>query len=63
MLMYIYKTFLSPQIEGFIAYREATGFWNSSSEYHLIRFERYCVENYPEATALTQEMVDIAIPL
>lgn len=56
--MNIYKTFLSPQIEGFIAYREATGFWNSSYDYHLQHFERYCTDNFPEAETLTQDMVD-----
>jgi len=56
--MYIYKTFLSPLIEGFIAYREATGFWNSSAEYELLSFERYCVDNFPNAATLTQEMID-----
>ena len=51
-------SFLSPHIESFTAYRKASDNWCEFYDYMIWRFERYCVENYPSAGALTQEMVD-----
>lgn len=54
-----FLSFLGPQIHHFIRYRQASQRWNDSSyEENLMLFDRYCQENYPEGTALTQEMVD-----
>jgi len=53
-----FTSFISPQIESFIAYRKASENWNSSSEYMLRRFDRFCTTSYPEAKALSQEMVE-----
>lgn len=54
-----FLSFLGPQIHHFIRYRQASQRWNDSSyEENLMLFDRYCQENYPEDTALAQEMVD-----
>lgn len=50
-----FTSFLAPQIYAFIRHRLA----DDTSYYdNLILFDRYCGQNYPYATALTQEMVD-----
>jgi hypothetical protein len=51
-------SFLSPQIESFIAYRKASDNWNDVYEWILHRFDDYCSDDYPEATVLSQEIVD-----
>ncbi len=54
-----FLSFLAPQIRHFIRYRLASQRWNDSSyEENLMLFDRYCHENYPWDTMLTQEMVD-----
>lgn len=54
-----FRSFLAPQIRHFIRYRQASQRWNDSSyEENLMLFDRYCLENYPGDTMLTQEMVD-----
>jgi integrase len=54
-----FTSFLSPQIESFIAYRKASGRWSETSYgTYLLLFDRYCKGRYPDATALSQEMVD-----
>ena len=54
-----FRSFLAPQIRHFIRYRQASQRWNGSSyEENLMLFDRYCLENYPGDTMLTQEMVD-----
>lgn len=53
-----FKSFLSPQIDAFIAYRNASHRWNSTYEFNLMRFDNHCFENFPNANALTQEIVD-----
>ena len=53
-----FRSFLAPQIRHFIRYRQASQRWNDSSyEENLMLFDRYCLENYPGDTMLTQEMV------
>jgi len=51
-------SFLSPLIESFISYREASKNWCDFYDYMIWRFNRYCAETYPYAEALSQEMVD-----
>jgi len=54
-----FTSFLSVQIEFFIAFRKASGRWSDTSYgTYLLLFDRYCKSNYPDATALSQEMVD-----
>jgi len=53
-----FTSFLSAQIESFIAYRTASENWNDSYEFMLTRFDNHCLTNYPGATELSQEMVD-----
>lgn len=53
-----FNSFLSSQIESFIAYRKASDNWNDCYEWILHRFDDYCSGNYSKATALSQEMVD-----
>ena len=52
-------SFLTPQIHGFIRYRQASQRWNDASyEENLMLFDHYCHNNYPNAPLLTQEMAD-----
>lgn len=54
-----FKSFLAPLMDAFVIYRKASGRWNeSSSGPNLRRFDRYCLEQYPQANLLTQEMVN-----
>jgi integrase len=53
------ESFLAPLAAGFIKFRKACGCWNEACYgSNLRRFRHYCTENYPDATTLTQEMVD-----
>jgi integrase len=46
-------------IADFVYYREASGCWNESSyEPNLVLFDRHCARRFPQASSLTQEMVD-----
>jgi len=51
-------SFLTPTIQAYVAYQTASACWNEISSEIMVRFERYCIENYPNASELTQEMVD-----
>lgn len=54
-----YISFLSPLINSFIKFCQASERWNDSSYgINLKLFDRYCHENYPDEKELTQEMVD-----
>ena len=51
--------FLSPLIEDFVFYRKASGRWSEPwNGRNLAVFDRHCHDSYPEARALSQEMVD-----
>lgn len=52
-------SFLSPQIKEFIHFRKVSGNWNESSyEENLKLFDAYVARNYPDASILSQEMVN-----
>jgi len=54
-----YTSYLAPLIQAFIFYRKASGRWNEVSyEANLRLFDKRCEERYPNATELTQVMVD-----
>lgn len=54
-----FTSFLKLQIQSFIFYQIASNHWNVSSyEPNLLLFDRYCQREYPDATILSQEMVD-----
>jgi len=54
-----FKSCFSYLIERFIEFRKASGSWNESGYGNNIRFfDRFCADNYPEDTVLTQTMVD-----
>ena len=49
----------APLIRAYIAYQKASGRWNEASyEPNLLLFDRYCKKQYPEATHLSQEIID-----
>lgn len=53
------ESFLAPHIQAFVRFRQASEFWNESSYgVNLRLFDKHCARNYPDATELTQEMVD-----
>lgn len=52
-------SFLKPLIKDFIKYRKASDHWNECTyEENMKLFDRYCYNNYPTATSLTQEMIN-----
>ncbi len=53
-----FKSFLSPRIEEFIAYRNVSRMWNSTYERSLMKFDKYCFTNCPDVKILTQELVN-----
>lgn len=54
-----FNSFLSPLIKEYVDYQKASEHWNEASyEPNLLLFDRYCQKQYPDATALTQEIAD-----
>ena len=54
-----FESCFAEQLRSFVSYREASQKWNESSYGpNLLLFDRFCYENYPDATSLTQEMID-----
>lgn len=54
-----FTSFFAPLMQAYVFYRKASGHWNEASyEPNLILFDRYCNKQYPEATLLSQEIVD-----
>lgn len=54
-----FNSFLSPLIQAYVDYQKASEHWNEVSyEPNLSLFDRYCQKQYPDATALTQEIAD-----
>lgn len=56
--MHKYESFLATVIESFIAFRKASDRWNSTDDQNIRYFDRHCAAMFPEASELTQEMVD-----
>jgi len=54
----VFKSFLSEILDGYVAYRKASGRDSVSYLLNVRHFERYCVREYPSAKALSQTMVD-----
>ncbi len=53
-----FTSFFSPLMQAYVFYRKASGQWNETYEQNLVLFDRYCKKQYPEASLLSQEMVD-----
>ena len=54
-----FNSFLSPLIQAYVDYQKASEHWNEASyEPNLLLFDRYCQKQYPDAIALSQEIVD-----
>lgn len=55
-----FTSFLAPLMQAYVFYQKASGRWSEASSYepNLILFDRYCKKLYPEATHLSQEMVN-----
>lgn len=45
-------------LESFIRFRRTSGSWNEDYESRFRRFDRYCSQNHPGVSGITQEMVD-----
>jgi len=54
-----FTSFLAPHMRAFVFYRKASGRWNEVSyEANLRLFDKHCEKHYPNATELSQDMVD-----
>ena len=54
-----FNSFLSPLIQAYINYQNASERWNETSYGpNLILFDRYCQKQYPDCNVLSQEIVD-----
>lgn len=53
-----FKSFLAPHMRAFVRFRQASECWNQSYSRRLGLFDKYCAKNFPNATELTQEMVN-----
>jgi len=56
--MRVFKSFLATQIESFVKFRKVSENWNESYEQKLHNFDNYCATFYPDASILSQEIVD-----
>jgi len=48
---------LALKLDAFLEFRTARGFKNANHIANLLRFDRFCIEHYPEAIGLTPEIV------
>jgi len=53
-----FLSFLSPQIESFIAFQQAGGRWNGTYEQNIHLFDGHCFDVFPGESSLTAQMVD-----
>lgn len=54
-----FTSILAPLMRAYVFYQKASGHWNEASyEPNLVLFDRYCKKQYPQATLLSQKMVD-----
>lgn len=54
-----FNSFLSPLIQAYVDYQNASERWNETSYGpNLILFDRYCQKQYPDSIVLSQEIVD-----
>ena len=52
-----FRSFLAKQMEEFVYSKRASGRWSQSYEDNLHFFDNYCANQYPNAVALTEEML------
>lgn len=55
----VFKSFLSNILNGYVAYRKASGRDSIGYLLNIRTFDRYCAREYPSERKLTQEMVDL----
>jgi integrase len=53
-----YSSQFKDLFQSYIRFREASGVWSEAYARNLRYFDRYCIERFPNATALTQEIID-----
>ena len=53
----IFSSNFAQSINAMLEYRVALGLAQKALEANLIRFDRYCIENYPEANILSKDIV------
>lgn len=53
----VYKSFFKDYLQSHVDLKQALGYKYEAEAAHLKRFDRYLVDNYPLATALTKEIV------
>ena len=54
-----FTSFLAPLIRDYMTYQKASGRWNDTSyEPNLLLFDRYYEAHHPEATCLSQDLID-----
>ncbi len=56
--MRIFTSFMKEDIYSFISYRKLCNRWCDSYENNLKHFENYCINNFSNATKLSQKMID-----
>ena len=54
----IYNSFLSDSIKEYIRFKCSLGYSASTYDEALRRFDVFCIENYPSANAVTEEIVN-----
>ena len=53
----VFKSRFAERISAMLEFKEALGYSRSSYHKFLLNFDRFCYENYPDASILTQEIV------
>ena len=54
-----FNSFLAGHMQAFVTFKKASGRWNEASyDVNLRLFDKYCAKHYPEASELSQAMVD-----
>ena len=55
----ILKSRLAPHMTDFIAHKKALGLIYQEQTRHLVKFDCFCVEKFPDEETVTREMLDI----
>lgn len=53
----MFLSWLAPQMENMIAYKQALGYSENTYRPHCKNLDRYCLKHFPEADFLTKELV------
>jgi len=55
-MRYTYESAFAPYITGLIQQKQADGFIYNCEEWHLKKFDEFCVSRFPTTTAITREL-------